>query len=199
MIAFDLDDVILNLTSTLSKYVEHDFGIDIKNRSTFYVKPDGISDKEFDKYFKDLMFKHTIECDPVPKSLPALKKIHNLLNIPIHIITARDMRYEKIVNIWAKKNLRNMFPYEISFSGNIPKYIFFKHGTKYFVDDGGHNVDKLVPYLETFFLFNRPWNRTTLATEKVVRVKNLEEVYSILQSKLQVNKQVSSYFSRINR
>lgn len=181
MIAFDLDDVIIDLTNTLAKPMKEVTGVDISKRDDYYVSIPGMSDKEVGKYFEELMFKYTLSAKPVEGSIEALVRIYNLTNKPIKIITARDNRYKNIVLRWAKRYMEGKFEYNIIFSGRFPKYKYFDSDTKYFVDDALHNVDKLINYVDIMFLFDRPWNRRKSLDKKVIRIKNLYTVYEFLK------------------
>ncbi len=183
MIAFDLDDVILNLTDVLSPHLKSLTGIDTRTRTEFYAPvPDGMSNNTFRKIFNELSLKYTIKAKPVKGSIDALENIYKLTNEPIHIITARKADHEKIVNKWMKINVKDRFPYHIDFSGSVPKYKYFKSDTKYFVDDALHNVEKLCKYLDIFFIFDRPWNRNSITHKNVIRIKYLKSVYIFLKN-----------------
>jgi uncharacterized HAD superfamily protein len=181
MIAFDLDEVILNLTGVLSKPIEDLTNIDISNRTEFYIYPKDMSKNKFRKIFNKLLIENTPKAKPIDGSIDALMKIYKLIDTPIHIITARNKESKQVTEKWLKENIKNKFPYEITFSGGVPKYKFFKPGTKYFVDDALHNVEKLQNHLDVLFLFDRPWNRKKTGYNNVIRIKDLHTVYIFLK------------------
>jgi len=194
IIGFDLDDVIVDTSSFFRKYILDREGYDIgESREEYYIKIPGKTDEYADNLVKDI-YCNIEQASPVKDAIKSVKKIYDLTKEKVVFITARhtsgwitdgsnlkDKTYD-----WLNKYIKgsDKFPWEVIFSSGRPKSEVLPDNLKYFVEDMPFFANDVSKKVETVFLIDKGWNRSTMFHSNVIRVKNINTVYLFLEKTL---------------
>jgi uncharacterized HAD superfamily protein len=172
MIAFDLDDVIIDITPVLKKPIKKLLNYDVyaPKRKFKYLCP-SYSDKQIKNTVTKILLCDTLKAKPCFYSLEILKQVYE--NNPIIFITARPKDLEKVTYQWLDLYLD--VPYEVFFSKRKEE-ILLDYNIKYFVEDRYKTAIRVSEICKVY-LVNQVWNvgRETLK-HNIVRINTLKEI-----------------------
>ena len=190
------EKICIDLDDTIWEFHKHFFDfynklkrtkVNYKSYNIYSLKSFfGISKEEEDKLFE--MYESTTNFfEPVflkgfLESLNFLKE-----NYEIHFVTARHEGIKEKTEKILKKYFN--FEFQVFFTRNF-EHEEIKSKAKYCEEEGIHLIieDKLETVKECVFqgmnaiLIDRPWNQEKKLNEKIIRVKNWEEILKILKN-----------------
>ena len=173
MIAFDLDDVIIDITPILAKPVMEYLSFDCykPGRKFKYTCPNYSEEKIYD-FVHSILLKNTLKAMPCYYSLEIVKQVYEITNKPVIFITARSKMLEEVTYQWLDLYLD--VPYELFFSDKKEEIILDRN-IKTFVDDRYKTVIKLSEICNVYMI-SQPWNFGREVPKNVVRIDTLKEI-----------------------
>lgn len=178
VIAFDLDDVLGDLTGSFSRYLGrvHDLAFDREEVST-YPLPDRIRDTRFDEFYDSDEYRQPEPFTLAQEAVEELGGEYELVIISVRPETVRD-----IVEAWLDTHFKDSFQHvhlmglmEKSDGTRMTKGELAKElGVAVFVEDSKKNAENIVSYGIPVVLLDCPWNQGALA-ENVSRVFSWQE------------------------
>jgi uncharacterized protein len=177
-IAFDLDDVLGDLTGSFSKYLGrvHDLAFD-REEVTTYPLPDRISDTRFDEFYDSDEYRQPEPFTLAQEAVEELGGEYELVIISVRPETVRD-----IVETWLDSHFKDSFRH-IHLMGLMEKSdgtrmtkgeLARELGVAVFVEDSKKNAENIAAHGIPVVLLDCPWNQGALP-ESVLRVFSWQE------------------------
>ncbi len=187
--AFDLDDVLCNLSPQLIAFYNKTFGANIVRDNItnyslskqFKISPEDAIERTF-QFYKSDYFHSASPVAGAQKAIDQLAKKHDLI-----VITSRPSFLDEKTHIWIenyfpKKFVKIIHTNQFSKEGSdMTKGDYCREeGVKALVDDALENILDSINDVENLLLMDAPWNRNGELPEKVKRVYNWGEIADFL-------------------
>lgn len=175
ILGVDIDGVLNNLNSSLSKLLikEYNAKIDITNYDLF--KQCGLSTSEKNAFLEKVNSK-LMKIKPEWRCQEYLNEIQK--QYKIFILTARPEKIEKDTLTWL---YMNNIPYnKIYFNAGLKYKLCKKLKVKYMIDDSPWNIRYLNIHKVHSLIFDRPYNTRVKETAFIKRVYSWQDIYEYL-------------------
>lgn len=184
IIASDLDEVLADLISPLTSYVNKRFDKNIKleDYKTYKLFVTwGCSSEESwriaDDFYATKDFDNLLPIANSQNVVSLLKKDYDL-----YVITSRPYHTKEKTVDWLNKHFSNTFS-DVYLTNNQDKFkksdICNRLNASYFIDDSFENILDVAensPSVKKLFLMDRPWNQNVKLTNNMYRIKNWSEL-----------------------
>ena len=186
MIAFDLDDALVDTHTHLRKELKKRLNYDANRPDKWIVIPN-IPEEEIKKQIREALADITkTMLEPKPGVVRTLAQIRRSTKKPIHIVTARQEIIREVTENWCKKNFGD--DTIISFVDNPDKTNYLvKIGTHFWVDDRPDVVLECSKVMHLVFLIDAPWNhKLEPLPANVFRIKDFrhQSILQLMQNKV---------------
>lgn len=175
MIAFDLDDVLVDCVPIIRFVIKRDYGYDINKIKEYSINIPEIQD--ITEYIRCMIKNFSYCMKPSKGAKEAIQRLAK--EEKIIIITARDRNILDCTKKWIEDNLEITNFSIINKSTPEAKYTYIKgSGIQYFVEDRLKTAN-LVSEIETVkkvYLINQNWNIGRDTNPKVVRMDGIISV-----------------------
>ena len=188
ILGFDLDEVVVDLTTEIEKYVAINYGIEWP-ASCFFTYDFRQCNFHYDqqlneRVISDLFDKvHDLEflsgAEPVEGAVAALNRLKKIGH-KLHFISSRSKQEQPVTVKWLRKNSIPFDNVELIGHSEEKGVYGFKHQLDMYVDDLEKNLDSMWLHKKRWrkglLLFNRPWNQSRIDGSKFKRVYNWEDI-----------------------
>ena len=179
MIAFDIDDTVIDTYTVARQCMIDDFNYDIHPRLKHNNYVPGVKYEEMVIFIQKVLSESNDKLLVYKDADKALFKIQDLIKSDIYFITARDDHLKEVT-----EDLLNMrFPglkYKLVLSTKTEKAALLdKFNLKYMVEDRLWIANNCTN-AEKVFLVKQDWNQGRPINDNVIPVDNLMEIYNYL-------------------
>lgn len=183
MIAFDLDDVVVNTDGYFREQIINKYAYDISGRLSHIVKVPTLTDEENTKLTEKLYDEAFVRARPNKDAIETLKKIADLFSRPIKFVTARHLgpTTKKDTKDWLNRYIKGSFDYSISYSNGKSKVPYISDDIRYFVEDVHYYINEISRKVDTVFVYEQSWNKNYSFRKNVIRIKNFPALYQHLK------------------
>lgn len=190
-IAFDLDDVLTNMTEEMTFYFNrlHGTSHTLADHTDFGLQKVWCKPEDYCRIVvDDFLGRYIPELCPFRGARNALEELSRN-GYELAIVSSRPSIHFAATEAWIAKNFSGL-NIELLLAGqkhlNIPgrtkseicKFI----GADYIVDDAPHHIDDCSCEGISCFLWDRPWNQNFEETDMIRRVKSYDELISFLKA-----------------
>jgi len=174
IIVVDLDDVIAEFVPHLLRFLNEEYGSNLKfeNIKGWNIWEYGdITEEQYregiEKFMEAGMYRNLPLIEGAREGLKVISEHHD-----VYIVTWRSLKIREDTEYWLEKNLGNAYK-EVYFSDNKPKLgILKKLNAELFIDDSPTHTRDAVKICRTL-LYTKPWNENIIGIE---RVSSWEEI-----------------------
>jgi len=176
MIAFDLDDTIVNTYDYMKIELKNRLGYEIKSPIERIVIP-GVSEEEIKQEIRDALTHLTKNhLEPEIEVKTAIKTIRKLTSQPVPIVTARYPGLQEVTQKWCNKQFGDDVALVLKDNHEKFEYLM-KNNIKFWTDDRIDVALQCSEGMEKVFLINHPeWNTHDNLPKNVVRIEFISEV-----------------------
>lgn len=186
-IGFDLDEVVVNTTGMLEKYLKEtydiDWPIDCFVRYNF-VECQFHEDEETNKEIQADLIRVVNDAEYQFQAAPADRAVRSLQLLKkaghkLHFISNRPKQNQPLTFKWLRQN---KIPFDsVDVIGSEEKGFYgFRYKLDMFVDDLEKHLENMLKYKKKWrkglLLMDRPWNQDSIDKNKFKRVKTWEEI-----------------------
>lgn len=187
-IAFDLDDVICDLSPYLEEVVIRKYSRHVcanleslmGRRKEYYIKIPEIPDEEINELV-DYEIENNYNYIPIIlSSYITLKELLANNHIDkIRIFTARGEHQKEATQIWMEKYFHPE-QFEINMLGTDKKGVFLrKQNIEIYVDDKAKTVNDVTNCVPKVYLVSKKWNEDESLDDDIYRISNISEIREI--------------------
>lgn len=189
-LGFDIDEVVCDLTSCLTKYIKENYGCDWALEDWHdYDLGDydytGCGDEETneriiaDLWDRSYDFGFLNTCQPIEGAVKALKSLKKRGHT-LHYITTREKGKEHLTISWLREHSIPFDTVHHVGHGGEKGFVGRALNLDFFVDDLEKNLKSMLRYKKRWkkglVLLDKPWNRTLYDGSKFIKLNNWKQI-----------------------
>lgn len=182
IIAFDFDDVLVEVTRNFLRFYNKEFIVDYEKIEKDIASLIKITEEDelrlWDKFFASNEY---LSIAPTIQQRETLVKIKDKFNLVI--LTNRSERFRKSLIKWVERHLPGYFS-EVLFCADFPKgrqtkgFICSELKIKMLIDDEPKNIISCLEYNVPVTIYDCPWNKKL--DKGLQRISSLKDIRKIL-------------------
>ncbi|MDD3480621.1 MAG: hypothetical protein PHW75_00105 [Patescibacteria group bacterium] len=188
-IGVDMDQVLADFSAAFDMFHDTEYGTDLVSnpRPEFYIRNifNITEEEEIKRVRKFYDSKYFIEMKPFPDSIRNVKKLAK--NNNLYLITSRPYFVKSETEDWLNRYYPSCFKEIILtnhyFGGKQKKSeVCLAHNISFMIEDMAHYANDCAENGIKTYLLKRPWNIREKIHSNVIRVKDWDEISSLLKT-----------------